>query len=956
MRINAAILLLTLCSLFCSLLSAQSLSNKGKEFWVGYGHHQFMEKQDGYKNKQEMVLYFSAEKAAHIIVTIHGTAYREEYDVPANSVIVSKPVPKGLESVPASIYDARLYTRPPGFPGGTGSGGIFKKHGIHIQSDEAIVTYAHIYGEDNSGATMLMPVETWGHSYVSLNTAQFYSAGFGSNSDCYSWMYVIAKENETKITVVPSVNTRDGRPANLPFDVVLQKGEIYQLLGANISTEEAMDVTGTTVKSVANANGQCFPVAVFSGSSRTQIACTGTNGSGDNLMQQIFPYQAWGKHYLTSPTSVDNAPKNHNINIFRILVKDPSTIVKKNGQQLFGLNGFYYEYQSDKADYIEADKPVMVAQYMPSKNACGYQGDGDPEMIIISPMEQAISHIGFYRNTRDNIKVNYLSLIIPTAGIASLKIDGQLNNTSDIYPHPNYAGYSVVVKRWVAAQQQCIVESDSGFTAITYGMGGAESYGYNAGAYINNLNGMPVLHNKYSPGTNANPYTCVNSPVQLAVLMRYKPVKMEWKMSELSGIVSPAADVVVNNPVHSAVEIIKGIPYYKYSLPGHYVFNQPGTHKISLLATSPLVETCNNTEPVLYEVEVKGRRSTDFSIIYNNCNISEQVFFKGNDTLNSGDSIKTWAWTFAGNSTGNGRYVSEIFNAGSYTVHLMAADSVGCIAGTTKTFSLVSKPATPVFDYSPAIICAGSNVQFKNTTPEAGIKKWLWYFGANDTLTALNDQPVSFSFLNAGTVQVKHVVKLSETCMSDTATATIVVNALPNVGFNAPEVVCMPVGKAVFSLKNSNSNNTVYNWAFGDGQTGSGVNPVHVYNAAGNYLVKLEAISGAGCRAADSVMLSNFKNRPLADFDISAVHICQGKGVVMRDKSSTDNGIVNAWNWNFGDGTNSARQHENKTYNYPGVYDVKLIVTNNAGCISDTVSKKVQVYLQPVIDAGVLLW
>ena len=34
-----------------------NLSNRGKEFWVGYGHHQFMEPGQG--NSQEMVLYFS---------------------------------------------------------------------------------------------------------------------------------------------------------------------------------------------------------------------------------------------------------------------------------------------------------------------------------------------------------------------------------------------------------------------------------------------------------------------------------------------------------------------------------------------------------------------------------------------------------------------------------------------------------------------------------------------------------------------------------------------------------------------------------------------------------------------------------------------------------------------------------------------------------------------------------
>ena len=126
------------------------------------------------------------------------------------------------------------------------------------------------------------------------------------------------------------------------------------------------------------------------------------------------------------------------------------------------------------ADYIEADKPIMVAQYMSGTSACN-GGQGDPEMVYISPMEQAINNVGFYRNTREAIVANYLTLIVPTAGLNTLWIDNsQIRNHT--YPHPNYPGYTVVVKGWTASQDQCLVRCDSAFTAITYGLGGAESY------------------------------------------------------------------------------------------------------------------------------------------------------------------------------------------------------------------------------------------------------------------------------------------------------------------------------------------------------------------------------------------------------------------------------------------------------------------------------------------------
>jgi hypothetical protein len=59
------------CVLLQHTVSAQQLSNTGTDFWVGYGHRQFME--PGLGNSQELVLHISAEQAANVTVSIHGT-------------------------------------------------------------------------------------------------------------------------------------------------------------------------------------------------------------------------------------------------------------------------------------------------------------------------------------------------------------------------------------------------------------------------------------------------------------------------------------------------------------------------------------------------------------------------------------------------------------------------------------------------------------------------------------------------------------------------------------------------------------------------------------------------------------------------------------------------------------------------------------------------------------------
>ncbi len=151
--------------------------------------------------------------------------------------------------------------------------------------------------------------------------------------------------------------------------------------------------------------------------------------------------------------------------------------------------GKYYKFTSTTADYIEADKPIMVAQFI--GGGCVAQ-DGDPEMVYPSPFEQKIKKTRFYRNTKENIFSQYVTIVIPTNGLNSLRIDGDLfsvipTSLKYSYPHPNLSGYSVAVRKWTAEKAQCIIQSDSAFTGITYGLGGAESYGYNIGAGIDSI-------------------------------------------------------------------------------------------------------------------------------------------------------------------------------------------------------------------------------------------------------------------------------------------------------------------------------------------------------------------------------------------------------------------------------------------------------------------------------------
>lgn len=866
--------------------SAQNRSNKGKEFWVGYGLHQFME--PGQDNSQEMVLYLSAEQAATVTVS-YGPTYSKTYTIPAGTVIATDLIQK------SGTNDVRLYSPPPLF-GGTGGEGVFSNKAIHIVSNVPIVAYAHIYGSASSGATMLMPVETWGYSYISCNSMQNYGA------NCFSYMFVIAKENNTVVEITPSVLTRNNRPAGVPFTVTLNKGEIYQVVGRITSGSIGNELTGTTVKSVANSNGECFPVAVFSGSSRTAISCTvNGSGSGDNIIQQIFGYETWGKRYLTAPNSPDNDPAGKLTNLYRVVVKDPTTVVKRNGVILTGLQrNSFYEYTSNTGDYIESDKPVLVAQYMSSSGSCGNNGLGDPEMVYISPIEQAIKYVGFYRNTMENISVNYLTLIIPNGGIPSLRIDG--SNTFDhVYAHPNMPGYSVVVKRWGRTVGQSIASSDSAFVGTVYGLGSVESYAYNAGTLVNNLNAIGEIHNEYDITKSANDFTCTNTPVELSILMAYEPTKMVWKLSSLAGVMTPAADITVTSPVSKGVVTVKGIPYYKYSLPGAYKFNAKGAYDIIVMSTHPKIENCNNTEQVGYTLTVKDMPQKRLSMSYTGCT-KDSVYFRGDTTAADAKAYR-WYWDFPNNEKDSGQTVRKLIAPGTTAVKLTAITGDGCVADTT--FSVQSFPVpAAAFTSDVTALCAGGQVTFTDHSTFGGpapIGQWYYDYGNNNLERDSSGAPQTVPFLQHGSTLVKHVVKVSEKCVSDTVTIPINVYANPLAGFSAPQDCIAADGVVQFTgtpTVADNSTIATHAWDFGDaGATPANPNtaavqsPSHTYTTVGAYTIKYTVTTDKGC-TKDSVLTAAFKFKPKLAF-AALPAVCENALTGVKvDKATVQNGVA----------------------------------------------------------------
>jgi hypothetical protein len=486
-------------------LCAQDTTNMGKEFWVGYG-------QNGTTNNAMTIYLATGTQPASVTITIDSsgltpanvsTWWWRTYSIPANTIIdiegsiassfsasagSAGPIPK------SGSYNAYLASAA---PAGSESVGLYRGRAIHIVSTEPIVAYAHSYGSASSGATMLLPVEAWGGLYTSANSNQSYSVYE------HSWMYVIAKYDNTVIEITPGVKTVGQNVTGLQLgvakNITLMRGQIYQVMGAHLNSDAdgnggtgstaAYELTGTRVRSITSPSGYIHPIAVFSGSSRTHntMACGG--GGGDNDIQQHFARQALGKIYLTTPFSNSTTPSSFSTCKYKIIVFDPTTVVTKNGVVLSGLTpSGYYEYESNTPDRIVADQPILVAQFMSGGTGClGTGGVGDPEMVYLSPLSQGVNSARFFRNTKEQIDVNYLTIVVPTFAVATTTVDGS-NVFDHSLIHPQDAIYTILVKRWTASKAQAVVQSTGAFVGTTYGLGPVESYAYNVGTKANAVN------------------------------------------------------------------------------------------------------------------------------------------------------------------------------------------------------------------------------------------------------------------------------------------------------------------------------------------------------------------------------------------------------------------------------------------------------------------------------------
>ena len=188
---------------------------------------------------------------------------------------------------------------------------------------------------------------------------------------------------------------------------------------------------------------------------------------------------------------------------------------------------------------------------------------------------------------------------------------------------------------------------------------------------------------------------------------------------------------------------------------------------------------------------------------------------------------------------------------------------------------------------------------------------------------------------------------VSGPCTQQLMSTTVELTVLPApvAGFSVNSL-----GNGLFQFDNTSINATTFHWDFGNGDLASEANPLYTYSVPGIFTVTLTAEGDCGMAVFTQLVIVSFGQAPEAGFSSNTPAGCVPLTVQFQNQSTgTD---LTGFNWEFEGGIPAVSTEENPvvTYTLPGVYGVKLNVTNSLGESTQEVDDYVMAVAAPLAD------
>ena len=339
--------------------------------------------------------------------------------------------------------------------------------------------------------------------------------------------------------------------------------------------------------------------------------------------------------------------------------------------------------------------------------------------------------------------------------------------------------------------------------------------------------------------------------------------------------------------------------------------------------------------------------------MFDTCSSSDTCFpvvinppfaFAGNDT-----SICSTTFQLNGNQ-GNG-YWTVLGGAGTFSNTNDFNSSVSGLAPGVNTLSwtisnnncpaitdeinITVKPV-PVAQMIVPDGCDQGQIQFVDDSYalNGNIIDWNWDVDGDGTFD-YSTNTFNHTYAAPGTYQCTLVVTANQGCQ-DTLVEPIIVHPNPVTDFSYnSDCEGSPMAFNDLTVISSGFISD-WEWNFGDGTINSlAQGPAHVYATAGFYWVTLTATSNEGCTVTHSDSVQVYS---IPDIDWLSPEMCQNDTVFYADSSTSVEGMINYWEWDFGDGSPvDYNQHTAHKYPTHNLYSVRLTVATNLGCTNTVV-------------------
>lgn len=692
------------------LSNAQSLSTEGKDFWMGFT--------ENIDTPQGLDLFITSRKNTSGTVSIPLAGFSRNFNINANG------------TVKITVPNNPAHT--------TGIG--LSNNAVRIVSQDTISVFAINNLTNSTDATVVLPRAT-----LDIKPTYIVSSYLaGSSSSQY---LIVGIDDATPIQIT--------NPNGTIQNITINQGQTYQ----GKLTGETSDVSGTIITTSDN----CKTFAVFSGVGCANIpspSCTRC----DHIYTQQYPTFTWGTEYLVTPFGFGRRnglsleqTGGYVMRIFREVLTTTATV---NGASIAwnGPGGRYHEI--NVSDFtprcVSASGAISVTQYMKGQQCNGLPGEfsdpsgllakGDPSMLVLNPSNQTVRKAIFNTVTTPNLTDHFVNVIVKTADIGCLTLDGTVVNTSRFQTFPACAEYSYA--RIAISNGSHILDCPAGFIAYCYGVGERESYAYTAGAGFENLLFKIDIQDAFNVSTTTGPVeTCTNVPINFTAIGE-DALTLTWNFGDGSPTVTGTAV--------------------------SHTYANVGNYQVTLTAT--ILDGCGTRDIVVSRsVNILIFPDVDFG-----GNTTATFCTGGNVELDAGDFGENMSYSW---SNGVNTRLNTVTTPGTYTV--TATNAVGCSSTNSIQVNEIARPVISFTGLANAYCINAASVDlFAVVSPN---NPAFTNFTINGN-AATNFAPAT---LGVGTYSVIFLYSDPSTGCDNQITKIVTVNALPTITFpNLPATLC----------------------------------------------------------------------------------------------------------------------------------------------------------------------